>query len=316
MKFKFILALIFAISVLACQDDKSDKPEQGGGKVVLKEEDGRKISVMAYNLENLFDDVKDGFPNETVLQTDVLHKKLSQLAKGILQINGVGPDILIVEEVENLNVLQELNRYLQDARYQTVELIEANDERGIDVGVFSRFPTAGKTVLHKMPFEDLNPTRGILEVTLDIGNSKAMHVFAVHFPSQANPVEQRRDAVGLLKNLMKSVSADAYAVAGGDFNITKVEEEKNRFFNDAFRDFKVSHLIGCGQCVGTYHFKGDWSFLDAVISRESMSAQSVRTPNQAESQLNADGSPKLFDKRTGLGISDHLPVYAEVVVSK
>jgi len=274
-----------------------------------------RISIMTYNLENLFDEVNDGLRNETVLTPKVLDAKLTQLSKGILQINNVGPDILITAEVENLRVLKKLNEHLKPANYQTIELLESDDERGIDVGIISRFPLAGKVVLHRMPFSDVNPTRGILEVPLQVTDKKVIHVFALHFPSQANPTEQRRQASEFLRKLMSQVPTNAYAVAGGDFNITKEEEAKNSYFSGVFEDFKVSHLIGCKNCDGTYFYKNSWSFLDALITREnSLVAESVRTPNKALSQINSNGSPRHFEEKTGLGISDHLPLYGELII--
>ena len=95
---------------------------------------------MAYNLENLFDEVNDGIRNETIIAPKILSSKLVQISKGILQIQNKGPDILIVSEVENLRVLKKLNEQLKTAKYQTVELLDGDDERGIDVGIMSRFP--------------------------------------------------------------------------------------------------------------------------------------------------------------------------------
>lgn len=273
------------------------------------------ISVMAYNVENLFDEVNDGLRNETIITAEVLTKKIDQISKGILQVQGKGPDILILEEVENLRVLNKLNEKLKPADYQTVALLDSNDERGIDVGIMSRFPLAGKVTLHPMPFADVNPTRGILEVPLKLSNNKIIHVFAVHFPSQANPTGQRKQAAEYLRMLMNQVSRDEYAIAGGDFNIIKDEEEKNHYFAEIFKDFQVSHFIGCKQCPGTHYYKKDWSFLDALISRDgNLAADSIQTPNRASTQIHKNGSPRTFEAKTGLGISDHLPIYGELQI--
>jgi endonuclease/exonuclease/phosphatase family metal-dependent hydrolase len=278
---------------------------------------GLKVSVMAYNLENLFDDVRDS--NETVIPSDILQKKLARLAQSILQLDGRGPDILMVEEVENLHVLQMLNSgYLQAAGYQTVELLESDDERGIDVGVLSRFPlVAGEaTQLHRMPFSDVNTTRGILEVPLQLPDGKILQAFAYHFPSQANPVGQRRQAAETLRDLIKGVEANRYAVAGGDSNITTTEEQQQQFFHEVFADFQVSHLIGCVDCKGTYSYRKYWDFLDAILSREAgLIGASVKIPQRAPTQVNSDQTPRRFNAKSGEGMSDHFPIYAEVFLT-
>lgn len=270
------------------------------------------LSVMAYNLENLFDNVSDH--GETPVPTNVLEKKLAQVAKGILQVrDGAGPDVLFVEEVENLNVLKMLNEKHLKGLYQTVTLLESNDERGIDVGVLSKLPLAAEPVLHQMPFSEQNPTRGVLEVTLQLNDEKTMKAFAIHFPSQANPVSQRREAAAFLLNLMKQAEADL-VIAGGDFNITTKEETEQKIFGGILQELDITHLKGCKDCLGTYNYKNRWDFLDAILVREKnmMLPETVKIPQAADGQLNADHTPKRFDKVTGKGISDHLPIYVEL----
>jgi hypothetical protein len=299
--------LAFATAMTSCQKPPAIKDSAAQPKNISPKTQDFKtqasLSVMAYNLENLFDDVSDN--GERPMPIEILEKKLSQVAKGVLQVRGVGPDILLVSEVENLNVLKMLNeKYLKGANYQTVALIESNDERGIDVGIFSRLALIGEPILHKMPFSDVNTTRGILEVTLELAGGKTLKAFATHFPSQSNPVSQRREAAEYLLNLMNKASAD-YVIAGGDFNITTKEENEQKIFGGILQNLDVTHLKGCR-----------WDFLDAVLVREKnvMLGSTVRIPNKASGQLNPDQTPKRFDKTTGTGISDHLPIYVELLL--
>lgn len=283
----------------------------------------QKISVMSYNVENLFDDVKEA--EEAVIETPALEKKLQRLASAILQVNeGKGPDILLVQEVENLHVLELLNKnHLQKAGYKTVELIDGIDERGIDVGVFSRFALNGEATLHQMPFADSNPTRGILEVPLKLESGLSVNVFTFHFPSQRNDPWQRRYAAHFLKDLMNSVPAQAYAVAGGDANINAKDIEKYDFFKKIWNEFQVSHIHGkCADCKGTYLYRGSWDYLDMIISREPVIvANSLSVPRLAPTQVVTEegplkGAPRRFNKETGEGIADHFPVYVELLLEK
>ncbi|AGH95374.1 endonuclease/exonuclease/phosphatase family protein [Pseudobdellovibrio exovorus] len=331
MKFTMLLGVI-VLSLSACQRPPTTQaaiaasakpqvipsitvPDTGSQDREFLPVSQERVSVMSYNLYNLFDDVQD--TDEAVIPTAVLQAKLARIAQGILQVNsGRGPDILLVQEVENLNVLHMLNQHLQAAGYGTIELLDADDERGIDVGVISRLPLAGETVLHRMPFEHINKTRGILEVPLRALNGKVVRAFAFHFPSQANPVDQRLEAIHYLKELMLQVPVSEYAVAAGDSNVNASEENRERFFSDVLKDFQVSHLVGCNSCKGTYSYRGVWSFFDVIISREAnLVGESVVLPKSAPTQINSDGTPRRFNNSTYEGISDHLPIYAEILVT-
>lgn len=147
----------------------------------------KSVTVMAYNLENLFDTTPDpgredftfiskAYKGTTAhrlscakLETsesrkqeclekdwseDHLDKKMSRLAAVILGVNdGHGPDILITEETENIRVLKMFNdKYLKPAGYQSVVLIEGPDLRGIDIGMLSRFPIEGEPKLIPINF--------------------------------------------------------------------------------------------------------------------------------------------------------------------
>ena len=322
------------------------------------------VSIMSYNVENLFDNIKDPGKSDYTylpleeknnpevqnfcrsqseksriqecLETDwsdsVLSKKMSHIADTILQINGRGPDVMLLVEVENLNILQKLNReYLSAAGYTTEVLIEGDDQRGIDVAVLSRFPLAEPAALHRIDFtpETKNPnwkkplTRGILEVPLRLPDGKTLYVYALHFPSQAKPLIQRQDAVRTLNKLNMSKPADALQIAGGDFNITKEENHSVGLFSQALSSqWDVSHLVGCKSCKGSHYYKGDWSFLDALLFSKSLAptksanhmyvVDSIRTPKSGKYQLGKDGNPQRFDPRGDRGVSDHLPMYGEI----
>lgn len=148
------------------------------------------ISVMTFNVENLFDALHDKdredftympLKSKTTLESknfcaqqkshyqaecngldwneDVVKVKLSKLAQVIRYVDGgKGPDNLLLAEVENLSILKRLAKEeLSDLGYQTVVLIEGPDLRGIDPGFISKFPQVGEAKLHLVPYEDSNP---------------------------------------------------------------------------------------------------------------------------------------------------------------
>ena len=138
------------------------------------EPEAGRVSLMTWNVENLFDtehdngkddfaylplSVKRAHPEylascakiqvpawrkeceENDWTPTLLDEKLKRLSAVIKQINqGRGPDILMLNEVENIKVVEQLNARLNTSGYQTRVLIEGWDERGIDIAVLSRLP--------------------------------------------------------------------------------------------------------------------------------------------------------------------------------
>ena len=325
------------------------------------------VSVMAYNVENLFDTVHDAgkadwaylpvsmkdatvraecdkiavFPwRMECLHLDwtpeVLGEKMKRVADAILAVNdGRGPDVLMLEEVENIDVLNSLNLLLANAGYSTVVLIEGNDDRGIDQAMLSRLPLYGTPVNDPIPLaanagarKEPGRTRGLLQSTFVMPDGDLMTVFGVHFPS-GEAHEQRAQAVEFLNAKRAALPASRLVVVGGDFNINSKEDAQYNMYTTALSPWKISHKIGCASCVGTEYYKTqkEWSFLDALgfsqnlapdlslkattkSQRWSVDATSISIPVLDSEMINADGTPNSFDAVKGTGVSDHLPIFA------
>lgn len=323
-----------------------------------------RVSVMTYNVENLFDWQHDKGKNDLTYLPKAekqnaaqryvcsgmrrekwrdqclnydwsepnVRKKMEQLSKVVLSVNkGRGPDVLILQEVENKNILDLFrNDFLRAASYETAVLIEGPDARGIDVALLSRLPLNGKAKTHGIPFKSISKeramdTRPILEVPLKLPDGSPLHVFGVHFPAPYHPWKMRKEAFNFLNTLIKDLPKNATAVAGGDFNVPSEEEKKRRLFKDiAGSKWQVAFYEGCSKCKGSHYYapKNSWSFLDSLLlakksktkgaqkvwSLDTASIKVVKTPVQ----LNDKGHPQSFDLKTKEGASDHLPVYAEI----
>ena len=317
------------------------------------------VSVMSYNLENLFDWQHDEGKNDLtylpIMQKQnpahryvcgqikrqkwrdqclnfdwneqAARQKMLNLAKVVLSVNrGQGPDVLILQEIENKTILDLFNReYLAKARYQTSVLREGRDRRGIDVALLSRFPLKSEGKLHYIPFKSISKekaddTRPILEAPLRLPNGTALHVFGVHFPAPYHPWELRQESFSFLNKLVTDLPESAIAMAGGDFNVPADEEKIQKLFKGtAQTKWDVAFYKGCKDCKGTYYYPPlkQWSFLDSLLLRKntkagwSFHAPSIRVI-QNSFQLDATGFPKSFDLKTQAGASDHLPIYAEI----
>ena len=324
------------------------------------------VSVMTYNVENLFDTIHDdgredftylplteknhpqvkafcssqsGFRRQECEETDwsekILQQKFAAVAEVIRSVeNGKGPDVLLLAEVENERVLKQLvSLQLKDLGYQTVVLLEGPDVRGIDPGFISKLPLSGKPKMHIIPYVEANPeklkwaqrSRGILEVSVVLPNKNPLTFLIGHFPSQANPVEWRMQAVAFAKNLMaEKMKQGSAVVLGGDLNITTEENAQHGFFTKEFSEVgQVSHIVGCADCFGTYNYKGRWDFLDALIFSKNLnvvgaeviadSFQTVRLPIN----MKKNGNPLKFDPTQKVpGASDHFPLYSRIRLIK
>ncbi|MGE3681865.1 MAG: endonuclease/exonuclease/phosphatase family protein [Bdellovibrionales bacterium] len=328
-----------------------------------------KVSLLTFNVENLFDlkddpekndetflplALKNASPalqNKCRVQNDssyrqsecleydwsraAYNRKLSRITDVVAQVNeGWGPDILILQEVENREVLEDWRKiHLSRMGYHTISHAEGPDERGIDVAVISRLPLVKGPVLHPVDFSNVHgidpktirPTRGILETHLQLPGGDRLAVFAVHFPSQGAPTELRKVAVETLLNVTRQMPPGTHVVTGGDFNITAREEWTQKYFRDLIsRHFEVSHLVGCAKCAGTTYYKDNnsWSFFDVLLFSKDLAPgsggwevdrNSIRVVNSSVYQMSRFGTPARFDGGRGpVGVSDHWPMYAEI----
>jgi endonuclease/exonuclease/phosphatase family metal-dependent hydrolase len=323
------------------------------------------VTIMTFNVENLFDTRDDpGKDDRTYLpleakQTtehktacaqvevaawrdqclewdwneEILDRKMSVVAAAILQVNdGRGPDILALQEVENLGVLERLRtQYLAGAGYRPAILVEGDDNRGIDVAFLTRLEISGKPKLHRIPFDGAEPervadTRGILEATFVLPDGTLLAGYAVHFPAPFHPTPMRVAAYDFLARLRASLPADRPAFAAGDFNTTSEEDRKQALLDRLARPhWTIVHEKNCrdrdGSCRGTSYYARDntWSFLDMILWAPSqdrsaratwrLRGNSVRIANGTEEQVRDDGTPARFVLPAGSGVSDHWPLH-------
>jgi len=323
------------------------------------------VTIMTFNVENLFDTLDDPDKDDRTYlpleakQTaehkaacelvevphwreqclnwdwseDILARKMSVVAAAILQVNdGRGPDILALQEVENLRVLEQLRTgYLSEAGFGPAILVDGDDNRGIDVAFLTRLRISGKPKLLRIPFDNAEParvadTRGILEATFILPDGSLLTGYAVHFPAPFHPTEMRVVAYEFLAKLQASLPADRPAFAAGDFNTTSEEDAQQSMLDRFARPhWMVVHEQDCrdaaGKCRGTSYYGRDdtWSYLDMILWAPSedrgaratwgLRENSVRVANATAAQVRADGTPFRFELPDGSGVSDHWPLH-------
>lgn len=315
----------------------------------------QRVTVMTWNMENLYDtendpkkdddtflplEVKNKLPKHKEKcnkkgtyswiqqclnwdwNEDMLQLKFQRLAEVLHTVNdGKGPDILVVQEIENFAVLDRLNQeHLKDLGYTTY-LLENNDYRGIDVGLLTRLPVTQTPIL-----QSLRARPGLITQVKLPGGQK-MNFIGVHFPISPTPIEERLD---MLKTLRQFIAdrPDELTIAAGDFNFPQAYNEHYSIVKNHVRPYWVpSHLYCKGECPGTSFdsYEREWSFLDMILlspsffdtkSSWTLDTDSVHVFNKLPSQIAPDESPADFNLPNPKGVSDHWPLVIQLVKTK
>jgi endonuclease/exonuclease/phosphatase family metal-dependent hydrolase len=324
------------------------------------------VTIMTFNVENLFDNVDDAGKNDLTFlaledkqneqhravcgeidvdrwrdqclnwdwSDEMIDKKLAVIAGVLRQVNdGRGPDIVALQEIENLGILERLREeHLADAAYAPAILIDGDDLRGVDVAFLTRFEVAGAPTLHEVDFGDAEPervadTRGILQADFLLPDGSLLTGYSVHFPAPFHPTEMREASYRRLNELRAALPSGRPAFAAGDFNTTSVEDNDKSMLERFVRpSWTVAHEAGCDDCRGTSYYarRDDWSFLDMILwspgtprggnTTWRMRADSVQIANRAPGQTRPDGTPWRFEMPGGTGVSDHWPLVMSVEI--
>jgi Endonuclease/Exonuclease/phosphatase family len=282
---KLVAAL--ALSLVACSPSTS--PTTASPAV-------QSITVMAFNVQNLFDNVDDPDKDDkaylpieakqndahiaecNTIEVDswrdeclnldwndaTIDHKLDVLAASIRQVNdGAGADIIAFQEVENAAILNRLRtEKLSDLGYREAILIEGADLRGIDVAFLSKLPLASDARLHPLHLPDFpereGDTRGVLQADFQLPDGSILTGFSVHFPAPFHPTEMRIAAYRHLADLRNALPDDHHVFAAGDFNTTSVEDARDGLLEDFARPYwTVAHELGCRDCQGTHFYRRD-----------------------------------------------------------
>jgi len=256
------------------------------------------LYVANWNLENLFDTADDPNKNDEEFLPGSkkewndyrFEKKIYNLTRVINYMNGgCGPDILAVEEVENIIVLKKLTYSLKSRDYVIVYR-NSPDERGIDAALIydrSIFMIDSVAALHvELPTK--YPTRDILHVVLIHKKSKnKIHVYVNHWPSrrggEAKSEPNRIAAASVLKASLDTLSQTApnsRVIIIGDFNdnpnnesivktlgtesydCTQAGLPKENLVNLAYKKFEDGE--------GSYLYRSKWDMIDQIILSKSL----------------------------------------------
>ena len=284
------------------------------------------LTIISYNVENLFDCQHDTLKNDSSFLPDGMHHwtyyryqtKLDRIAQVIVNISGWESAALVgLCEVENTRCLRDLCYRLKRFHYKYVHY-ESDDERGVDVALL--YDSIKVKVLKSKPLKvDLNEdrTRDVLYACCLLNKRDTIHTMVCHLPSQlgggATTHWKRRAAKQVIQQQIDSiysVQPEATIVVMGDMN------------SEAKDDLQGMNNLMIGlakEGKGTHKYHGIWSCLDQFyVSSRLLEKAGARIFAPAWLQEEDTKYLDLQPKRTYVGFryhdgySDHLPIVLHV----
>ncbi len=309
------------------------------------------IFIAQWNLENLFDTNDDPNTNDEDFTPKGMYKwddqklilKFVRLSEIISAMNdNKAPDILTVCEVENRAVLNTLTMYDQFLKKYNFGVIhkDSPDRRGVDVGILYK-----KDIFQFIELIDDTvkidwPTRTIIMgKLLHKQTGDTFYVFSNHWPSRRGGEEKsapaRNTAASTLKkrvDYILSYNPNANIIIMGDFNDTPKNESIMKYLQakpficskDKPQPKQLYNLSWekADNDEGSHYFDDEWNMLDQIIVSSNL-IESNKFQYDCPSfnmytgkNVDSEGLPiRTFEgKRYIGGYSDHLPVYAKILI--
>lgn len=285
---------------------------------------GGPVTVMSYNVENMFDVFDDPYSDDD--GTDI--KSRSDIVDISKAIAFADADVVVFQELENEHLLQGMvDTFLKDAGYKYVACQRTNSGRGINLGVISKLPIK-KLTSHRFkklthpdaPDRSWKFARDAMQITLDV-DGETLHLFNVHLKSNSSrpgddnsKLWRTSEAMGL-KSLIREMvkkDPDALVIALGDFN-SNIETRPEQV-----RPWPATEYLRKPEADGTQLLNDAHDEVDNYDARITIPGSGRYPPAifdyvYASPKLHTmlvKGSAKVINQNTLTSGSDHYPVYA------
>ncbi len=253
----------------------------------------RVYPIAFYNLENLYDAVKDSSINDDEFTpkgantwTEAKYQqKIKNMARAIRAIgspsSNLGPIALGVAEIENRRVLEDLTRDPQ-LRELGLKIIhhDSPDRRGVDVGFLYNpeffTPYRDQAYSFHLPENPGFKTRDQLLISGTIAGD-TVHIIVNHWPSRYGNKSSglREFAAGITKGICDSLyreNPEAKIIIMGDLN----DDPKDKSVKDVLQakknpqDVPTQGLFNTmwkfyDKGIGSLGYQGQWNLFDQII---------------------------------------------------
>jgi hypothetical protein len=246
------------------------------------------VSVMFYNVENLFDTFNDTLTNDDDFLPGGLmrwnqsryKKKINSLYKTIISAGEWSPpEIVAMCEVENRNVLEDLlyDTYLSKFKYSIIHE-ESPDQRGIDVCLIYRSDLIkvlnSKYWIPQGPGIEYFTSRSVLYAGILCGLD-TIHLIINHWPSRRGGVLSGESLRLMISSMVRdradsilgNSGGKAKIIIAGDFNSTPDDQEIGNLVNGSYSENTIVNLSESltEKGGGTYRYMGRWEMIDQVM---------------------------------------------------
>lgn len=307
------------------------------------------LSILSYNVQNLFDDVADGGeyhnynPESGQWGSEMFQNKLNNLAEVIRETDA---DIVLLFEVENQNCIDSLVRFYLPTRGYRFNYCLDQENSNINSAVISRIPVnevkthrleLGRSILRNIN-EVFFEYRGIeFEIILNHWKSK--------LGGDEETEEKRKLSAQTVRRLIQNnplpvivagdLNEDLYEFKKQEFryptalvskkNLHRIpQEERNRclVFSENKEEVKGDVLYSIWSELppekGSYFYRSEWEKIDHIFVNEPI-IDPTQKPNlirceipEYDFMVNRNGKPRSFSTKTFTGVSDHFPLLIEL----
>ena len=209
-----------------------------------EEEIPEEISVVTWNVCNLFDSSDDGTeyaeydPSGGTWNRDLYLTRLNNTAAVISSIQK--RDIILLQEIENRKILEDLAEIMKKDNYRYIAAAEKG-EAAVTTGLLSSFPLE-EVRNHAIASTDSSFLRPVFEVKISIGDNM-LHIFNNHWKSKLGGAEntenERRLAASVITRRISEILENdpgAEIIIAGDLNenIDEYERTGKQYYTAIF----------------------------------------------------------------------------------
>lgn len=264
-----------------------------------------------------------------MLGFDILDEGQRKNTAQVIRAND--PDVICLQEAENLETLKQFNKKYLNKKYPYSILIDGNDMRQIDVGILSKLEIGGvRTHQFDKDKKGVIFSRDCLEadIFLDKKGNKRLTLFVNHLKSRLGGEEKtaekrERQATRVSEIIQERFGKDAknanFAVLG-DFNDTPDAECLKPLLGEPWVENVVARLPEDEQWTHYWEKKKETNQFDYILLSKALSKKNPKTLPKIERRGLADYAKAYKGPRfpgvgpEGTEASDHCAVFMEVNV--
>ncbi|MBL4591425.1 MAG: endonuclease/exonuclease/phosphatase family protein [Phycisphaerales bacterium] len=295
------------------------------------------VRLVAYNIENLFDDVDDptlSDRNEDIDDLKPFHQRVA-VAEAIRLIDA---DILCMQEIESLEALEWFrDEFLGDMGYDYIVSLDAGNARGIENAVLSRYPLSeGKVWVGKLlggihpelygtrpnrqAGEKIAFRRSPLQVDVQMPGAEGqdpwtLSLFVEHHKSGRYNSYWREAEAKMIVQLANEITdehPDRAIIILGDFNAQVTDESVKIYLRSGFQDL-FANRSDEGAAIVTHESSRR---IDLILSNDAAMGHLLVDQAFVLGTAARPAEINWRDLDTFMGYaSDHYPVVVDVVPS-